>query len=734
MTKAENKLYRNEQLQILSNYNIWFSGVGLALYVLMIFTDSHLTTLGFNPLLNVRLINALICAVVLMLTVLLKDKVFYTQPLAVLLIGSTLFGMAYIMQLTDDYTVSAVSWSMLIVLFVGFYPLQLVYTLTLIAAGLAYLGFNFLFSVKDAITRYEFLTLFYNTIIALVFALVFSRITARHRKKEFLLKCSLEKANEDLKVLDRAKNNFFANISHELRTPLTLIHAPVESILQNEKVTVDQKFFKTIYNNTTRLLHLITTLLDFSRLENGRLMLDKKVYNLSSLVQYLSSSFSSAMDNKSIEYAIEVEPDVFALFDAPYIEKAFINLLSNAVKFTPEKGKISVLLSKEGGTASLTVQDTGPGIPQDKVETIFERFTQLDDSTSRKYSGSGIGLSFAKEIIEMHGGRIQVFSETGNGSTFTMSFPVGDIECGKVCDWHSLEVPLLIAEGKVESRSKTFNVQQEEKTEAVSNNGSTPIILLVEDNLQMREMISSFLKDEYVLESATNGREGLELLQNMPTLPDIILSDVMMPEMDGYEFTRMVHSNLDFKHIPILLLTAKSETRDSLSGFESGAIDYIIKPFNIRELKARIKAQLEMKSLHDKLRIKNEKLLARLREKVESVQPSHDLEEKISALVEFIDDNYLDSELDRGRLADTIGVSEGYLSSAFKKMTGFTIPAYINSLRIEKAKELLRATDKTITDIVYYCGFDSLRHFNRQFKKETGSSPSEYRSSGERGE
>jgi signal transduction histidine kinase/DNA-binding response OmpR family regulator len=730
MTIADRKLFKFEQQILLNRFNIRLSAIAFVLYIILIFIDSHLFTLGWNRILLVRVINALICANVFVYSFFWVNKINIIEPISILLVGSTLIGLTIIMQVTKDYTVNAASWSMLVILFVGLYPLQLKFTLSLVFIALINLSVNFFSNSSNEIIKYEFLTIYYNTLIALVIALFFSIVVNQNRKKEFNLRVSLQKANEDLKTLDRAKNNFFANISHELRTPLTLIHAPVESIINSGKPPDNFSFFESLYKNSSRLLNLISTLLDFSRIESGKLKLVKNVYNISTLLQFICSSFSSAMENKKVDYSISIEEDLLAELDAAYIEKAFINLLSNALKFTPAGGSISVDVHSTNTSVVCNVSDTGVGIPDEKINTIFDRFTQVDNSASRRYEGSGIGLSFAKEIAELHNGSLTVKSIVGKGSTFTLSIPVGNTEESDLYSWHSPDISMLIEEGKLKGK-RIEGIDNKSRSEIRKNtnfdDADLPVVLLVEDNYEMRELIESFLSDSFQLISVENGSIALEQLEKMVIPPDIILSDVMMPQMDGYEFTQRVRANANYEGIPIVLITAKSEKSDSISGFQSGAIDYIIKPFNVRELIARINAHLEMKKLRDRLKNQNIQLVEKLKEQIGSQKRTITSTEKIQTVIAFINENYTDCELDRSKLSEAAGISESYLSRSFKELTGKTIPNYISELRIAKAKELLKMSKYRITDVVYYSGFDSIRHFNRIMKKELGISPTEYR-------
>ncbi|MCP4132904.1 MAG: AAA family ATPase [bacterium] len=412
----------------------------------------------------------------------------------------------------------------------------------------------------------------------------------------------LAEAYEKLKELDRAKTDFFANISHEIRSPLSLIHSPIESIVQGDygnSIEKNHSIFKTMRQNSARLLKLINDLLDFSRIEAGRMSIKREKTDVAKLLEYYVNSIESGADSRKLNIRFNNNCGrVFAQIDRDLMGKALVNLLTNALKFTPAGGSILVELDSKEDRFSISVRDTGIGIPVNKQDIIFERFRQVDSSSSRKYEGSGIGLALTKEIVELHEGAISVESSPGKGSVFLIT------------------IPFIYSENNPDSLSEEYpdidiidSLPWEEPVNSTKDNsGKQENILIVDDNPGMLNFLRNLLEKEYYIETAQNGRKALEKLSREIFRPDLILADVMMPEMDGYEFTRAIRRDPGFEGLPIILLTARAATSMKIEGLKKGANDYIVKPFNPKELMMRIQSQLELKLLRDRLLEANESL------------------------------------------------------------------------------------------------------------------------------
>ena len=446
-------------------------------------------------------------------------------------------------------------------------------------------------------------------------------LNVRERTKE------LARANEKLQELDRAKSRFFTGISHEFRTPLTLILAPLESIRNGEygeEINRANKIFKSILKNALRLHRLITNVLDFTRIEAGRMSVQKQKTSIGKFLEYYKTSVRDRAALKEINITYKNHAgELFAWIDRDLMGKAVMNLLSNAFKFTPAGGEICIELEKTAGERfDFLVKNNGQEIPEDKLEFIFERFTQADGSNSREYEGTGLGLSLTREIVELHGGRITAHNPSGKGVLFRVSLPRGQAE----------DQTEQIAEDKEVIQTHEYlmaNLQTAKSEPEVTKGGGPPRervpekkhnILIVEDDEDMRPFLIKLLEADYNIHIAENGKVGLARAREI--LPDLILSDIMMPEMDGYEMTARIKDIPELQGIPIILLTAKSDALMKIEGLEHGADDYLSKPFNTRELHARIKAQLNMKILRDRLAEQRDSLQVLVQEQIQTLLKS----------------------------------------------------------------------------------------------------------------
>uniref|UniRef100_UPI00359320FA hybrid sensor histidine kinase/response regulator n=1 Tax=Aquiflexum sp. TaxID=1872584 RepID=UPI00359320FA len=470
-----------------------------------------------------------------------------------------------------------------------------------------------------------------------------------------------ERINSDLKLqqneaekmyeLDQAKSAFFANISHEFRTPLTLISGTVDTLKKRDgNSSLRREAYELIERNASKLLGLIHKLLELSKLESGKLTVEPKPGNITDFLESLIGSFISLFESREIYFqTVLPEEGIYAFFDTPKLEMIFSNLLSNAYKFTPEGGEVSFLadVGTEGeGSLKLTVEvrDTGIGIPKDKLDHIFERFYQEEFCNTRTYEGTGIGLSLVKELTDLMGGKVSVISTPGKGSAFKVELPLKSVAP------HDMEqIPNVVSLNG--SSPLEFKSQYEKNIENLNESSISvkPKILVVEDNLDLRKFMRVQLQEDYMLLEADNGLLGYQTALN--SLPDLIVSDVMMPEMDGICLCEKLKSEDITCHIPIILLTARADLDSRLEGLGMGADDYLTKPFKIEELSARIKNLLESRR---KLRDKYQNSFS-LNPKEISVTS---VEEKfVQRLLNIMEKHHTDPEFDVETLGKEIGMS-----------------------------------------------------------------------------
>jgi diguanylate cyclase (GGDEF)-like protein len=439
------------------------------------------------------------------------------------------------------------------------------------------------------------------------FSTIFSILNYYQQYRVFLLSHNIEEQNKKLKELDEVKSKFFSNITHELRTPLTLITTPLENILYgNEQLPENLKpQLEIMYNNSLRLIKLINTVLDLSKIEAKAMKLVLHKDNFAGFIEYLTGAFDSMVKQKNILIAYENISNIDEfVFDKEKIENIFVNLAFNAIKFTPQGGNIKVQTGTKENYAFFSVKDTGIGIKKEKIPLIFDRFTQIDDSHKKEYSGTGIGLAIVKEFVELHHGNIVVESEEGKGSKFTIYIPMNLEETNETVSINSEDITKKIA--KKAMYTENVGIKKELENQIITESPKLANILAVDDNQDMLSVINETLKNSYNIKCLNNSVEVLKIVAD--THPDIIISDLMMPQIDGLELCQMLKKDPRTKRIPFILLTAKADLADRIKGLELGVDDYLFKPFHPAELKARIKAMLRLKQLSDELNGKKEKL------------------------------------------------------------------------------------------------------------------------------
>jgi signal transduction histidine kinase/DNA-binding response OmpR family regulator/sugar lactone lactonase YvrE len=522
---------------------------------------------------------------------------------------------------------------------------------------------------------------------------------------------------EKLEEIDHIKSHFFANISHEFRTPLTLILGPIDKIMGKTTDEFIIKQSKLIKRNANRLFNLINQLLDLSKLDAGKLELQASCNNLVLFVKGVITSFEEIAERKDITLKVKSENEhIETYFDREKMEGILTNIISNALKFTPEGGSIIVTINQaDKNLVEIKVRDTGIGISNEELPKLFDRFYQVDSSHTKESEGTGIGLALTKELVELHQGWISVSSKLGEWTEVLIRLPLGKAH---------LEDHQIIKEVKPIHKKTTdfengFITMPEKQIERTDDHHlDRTVLLVVEDNADVREYIKESIGDEYDVEEAINGEQGVRKAEKL--IPDLIISDIMMPKMDGNELTRVLKQAENTSHIPIILLTAKSEQESKLESLETGADDYLTKPFDVKELRIRIKNLIDMRrKLQEKF--SNGEYLPKCEEKTLS-----GIEERFMCkVVEVIEGHLSEEEFSIEEFSNEAGMSRSQIHRKLKALTGKSPSQYIRLVRISKAKEMILEQEQNISEIAYSVGFSSPAYFTRCFKEEFGYPPSD---------
>jgi signal transduction histidine kinase/DNA-binding response OmpR family regulator len=552
-----------------------------------------------------------------------------------------------------------------------------------------------------------------------VFILVFITSTRiylyRHRLSTQLV---LEQEHaKKLEEVDKLKSNFYANISHEFRTPLMLILGPVEKLASKLVDEESKKQTGLIKGNAKRLLNLINQLLDLSRLEAKKLKLNTSMGNIAQYVKGLAKEFEQIAEQRDISLNIYMDREsIDAYFDKEKMERIITNVMSNAIKFTPQGGRITVKLAETAhNEVEIIVRDSGVGIPKSELVRIFDRFYQVDGSHTREHEGTGIGLALTKELVELHKGQILIDSVEGHWTEVKIYFPIGRDHLADDEISESSEYELNKFDGS-EDFAMYESITEETEDESLIDK---TIVLIVEDNPDVRDYIKDDLKDIYHIEEAANGEQGLRKAQKC--IPDLIVSDVMMPKMDGYEMTRQLRQDEKTSHIPIILLTAKSDRDSKLEGLGLGADDYLTKPFDTQELLARIKNLIETRRLlQEKFGAGTVVLHKPEKEKLNCLD-----QQFLDRVMMVIDKHIAEEEFSIEEFGKDVGMSRSQMHRKLKALTGKSTSLYLRTVRLAKAKQMIENQIGTISEISYQVGFASPAYFSRCFKEEFGFTPSE---------
>jgi signal transduction histidine kinase/DNA-binding response OmpR family regulator len=549
--------------------------------------------------------------------------------------------------------------------------------------------------------------------ILLAAAIIYRLQVQKSRKAQELL-VSQRELNSRLKEADQLKSRFFANLSHEFRTPLSLILAPLEENIRNSKPgKADMESMLLMRRNAHRLLDMVNELLDLSKLEAKKMRLSVQKGNLKEFLTVLSSSFESLADHKNISIHSYIDiPAQEYWYDSDKVEKVVNNLLSNAFKFTPAHGAVSITatVSTDNKTAFITVTDTGPGIPKEDQKYLFSPFFQSSSTRETDGPGTGLGLALVKELVELHKGSISMESIEKVGTTFLITLPVSrgvfsenDIAVETEVSPAAVQQSVVAAESKVRDEVEGVSTQQ---------------LLIIEDNADLLAFIRSVFKDQYTILTAANGRIGYQIA--IERMPDLIISDVMMPEMDGIAFLQKVREDERVNHIPVILLTARNELETKLQGLRSGADDYIAKPFSTEELRTRVDNLIEQRKL---LAVKYRERFITAATPV-SVASADD--KFIQKVVKSIEDHLGDPLFSVEKLASEVNLSRAQLFRKLKALMSLSPNQLINDIRLQRAKELILSKADTLSQICYQVGFNEPSYFARRFRQKYGVTPSEY--------
>ena len=514
--------------------------------------------------------------------------------------------------------------------------------------------------------------------------------------------------NAEMKEVTAQKLQFFTNVSHEVRTPLTLILAPLDRLIISLRESPYASDLGLIQKNANRLLRVINQILDFRKVEGKQEKLAVREIDLVPFVGEIKSYFDSMASVRAISYTFTSSIKQCTLWiDPDLLEKVFVNLLSNAFKFTPEGGSVRIELTEEEDRVFIQVIDTGSGIRPANLPHLFDRFYTEDRSM-----GTGIGLHLVKEYIHMHGGEIRVESEPGQRTTFTVCLRKGKA--------HFEDSDLM--ETSVSHQAYEASRLDDSETHKMLSKTYPYTILITEDDDEVRCFLERELSPHFKTRTAANGKDALRVLEEEEI--SLVVSDVMMPEMNGFELCRMIKSQLPFSHIPVILLTALTDERQRIFGITGGADDYIQKPFHTDYVKIKIIHLLqERRKLRERLleKLRDNKLLLSEPEKVESIDDAF-----LRKFAEQIEAVYADPEYNVEKLSETLGLSRGHLHRKIKELTGTSPVEFLRTYRLNKATQLLRQNAYTVSEVAYRTGFSSPAYFSKCFKAVYGVTPTEY--------
>ena len=563
------------------------------------------------------------------------------------------------------------------------------------------------YSAQDHLFAGQFLGFFIGT--TFIFLTLFYFTTQLEKTK----KAEIHKATE----LDELKTKFFTHIAHEFRTPLSIIMGNADRMKKEPEKWLKEGH-EIINRNANDLVNLSNKLLTLSKLEANSMPLNPIQDNLIIYLQYLIESFQSLANIKDIELGFSSTDDEIIMdFDPDKIHDIISNLISNAIKFTPKKGSIQVTATTEmisnQNNLVLRIIDNGIGIPTEQISNIFNRYYQAENHLQALKQGAGLGLALTKEFVNLHGGEIYVASNLGKGSTFIIHIPITN---------NSRKTHFDFQLAKQESNQTADSNQKVVTSEMSSTNQKHFLnLLIIEDNLDVASYLKSLLSKEYNIFIANDGKEGFD--KALQITPDLIISDVMMPKLDGFSLCKQLKNDIRTSHIPIILLTALADQNSKLDGLGVGADAYLAKPFNTKELFVRIDKLISLrKSLrkHYKHIISDKNL----------VYPSKNVNKEetfINKVRQILEDNLADEDFGINQLCDNLAMSRSQLYRKFSSLTDLTVHQFIMTLKLQKAKDLLVTTDLNVSEVALDTGFKNISHFSRVFTQEFGKNPSKFK-------
>ena len=506
---------------------------------------------------------------------------------------------------------------------------------------------------------------------------------------------------------NKAKLQFFTNISHELRTPLTLIADPVNYIIHDDNLNSQQRsMLQIVQRNVLVLTQLVSEILDFRKVQNGKMELRLSDFNLSESMKQWIMLFSASAQKKHIAISMNAPDAVMLRADQDKIERICYNLLSNALKYTSEGGEISLMAKEEGGRVMISVADNGCGISSDELPYIFDRFYQAKNAGR----GTGIGLAIVKAFTELHHGEVSATSIEGKGSTFTIHIPVR--QKGEVTNQSTEKIEQLVEPSSAEEvPNQARHIDELIQPHQIDK----PEVLIIDDNIDIRTYLRSVLSEKYNVSEASDGKVGLELARKI--VPDIVLSDIMMPVMDGLEFCQQLKTDKAISHIPVILLTARSLDEQRVEGYEHGADAYISKPFSLRLLLSRIDNLIESRK-------KLNQTWSKGVEDDEIGNLSNEIDKSfLKQLRKIIQENLVNSDLSVEQIGDEIGLSRVQLYRKVKALTGYSPVEILRKARLTRARHLLQTTERTVSEVAYAVGFSTPSYFSKCYKDEFGENP-----------